>query len=81
MANSNSFFEFLRYSSIDQENKYIRKLSNFIMKLYVKCTHYEIECTHYEIECTHYEIVCLVYSLDSPLRGDSNEYTKQTIIV
>ena len=29
----------------------------------------------------HYEIVCCVNSLESPLRGDSNEYTQQTIIV
>ena len=27
------------------------------------------------------EIVCCVYSLESPLRGDSNEYTQHTIIV
>ena len=29
----------------------------------------------------HYEIVCYVYSLESPLRGDSNEYIQHTIIV
>ena len=29
----------------------------------------------------HYEIVCCVYSLESPLRGDSNEYTQHTVIV
>ena len=27
------------------------------------------------------EIVCYVYSLESPHRGDSNEYTQHTIIV
>ena len=27
------------------------------------------------------EIVCCVYSLESPHRGDSNEYTQHTIIV
>ena len=29
----------------------------------------------------YYEIVCCVYSLESPHRGDSNEYTQHTIIV
>ena len=28
-----------------------------------------------------YEIVCCVYSLESPLQGNSNEYTQRTIIV
>ena len=59
MANSNSFLSPYEIYSIDQENKYLRKLSYFIMKLYVVC----------------------VYSLESPLRGDSNEYTQHTIIV
>ena len=27
------------------------------------------------------EIVCCVYSLESPNRGDSNEYTQHTIFV
>ena len=27
------------------------------------------------------EIVCCVYSLESPDRGDSNEYTQHTIII
>ena len=29
----------------------------------------------------YHEIVCYVYSLESPHRGDSNEYTQQTIIL
>ena len=29
----------------------------------------------------HYEIVCCVYSLELPLRGNSNEYTQHTVIV
>ena len=29
----------------------------------------------------YHGIVCCVYSLDSPYRGDSNEYTQHTIIV
>ena len=29
----------------------------------------------------YHEIVCCVYSLESPRRGDSNEYTQHTIIV
>ena len=29
----------------------------------------------------YHGIVCCVYSLESPLRGDSNEYTQHTIIV
>ena len=29
----------------------------------------------------HHGIVCCVYSLESPRRGDSNEYTQHTIIV
>ena len=28
----------------------------------------------------YHEIVCCVYSLESPHRGDSNEYTQRTII-
>ena len=28
----------------------------------------------------YHGIVCCVYSLESPLRGDSNEYTKHTTI-
>ena len=34
-----------------------------------------------EIFLFYYKIVCCVYSLESPLRGDSNEYTQHTIIV
>ena len=52
MANSNSVLSPYWILPIDQENKYLRKLSFF-----------------------HYEIVCCVYSLELPLRGDSNEYT------
>ena len=29
----------------------------------------------------YHEIVCCVYSLESPHRGDSNEYTQYTIIM
>ena len=29
----------------------------------------------------HHGIVCCVYSLESPHRGDSNEYTQHTIVV
>ena len=32
-----------------------------------------------EIFLFYYEIVCCVYSLESPHRGDSNEYTQHTI--
>ena len=39
MANSNSFLSPYEILPIDQENKYLRKLSYFIMKLYVVCTH------------------------------------------
>ena len=38
-ANSNSFLSPYEILPIDQENKYLRKLSYFIMKLYVVCTH------------------------------------------
>ena len=34
-----------------------------------------------EIFLFYYEIVCCVYSLQSPHRGDSNEYTEYTIIL
>ena len=34
-----------------------------------------------EIFLFYHEIVCCVYSLESPHRGDSNEYTQQTIIM
>ena len=34
-----------------------------------------------EIFLFYLENVCYVYSLDSPYRGDSNEYTQQTIIL
>ena len=34
-----------------------------------------------EIFLFYYEIVCCVYSLESPHRGDSNEYTQHTIIL
>ena len=40
MANSNSFLNPYEIYPIDQENKYLRKLSYFIKKLYVVCTHY-----------------------------------------
>ena len=30
---------------------------------------------------SYHEIVCCVYSLELPHRGNSNEYTQQTIIV
>ena len=39
MANSNSFLSPYEIYPIDQENKYLRKLFYFIMKLYVVCTH------------------------------------------
>ena len=39
MANSNSFLSPYEILPIDQENKYLRELSYFIMKLYVVCTH------------------------------------------
>ena len=39
MANSNSVLSANEILPIDQENKYLRKLSYFIMKLYVVCTH------------------------------------------
>ena len=38
MANSNSFLSLYEIPPIDQENKHLRKLSYFIMKLYVVCT-------------------------------------------
>ena len=34
-----------------------------------------------EIFLFYYEIICCVYSLQSPHRGDSNEYTPHTIIL
>ena len=34
-----------------------------------------------EIFLFYYEVVCCVYSLESPHRGDSNEYTQHTIMV
>ena len=34
-----------------------------------------------EIFLFYHGIVCCVYSLESPHRGDSNEYTQHTIIV
>ena len=39
MANSNLFLSPYEIYQIDQENKYLRKLSYLIMKLYVVCTH------------------------------------------
>ena len=40
MANSSSVFSPYEMLPIAQENKYIRKFSYFIVKLYVVCTHY-----------------------------------------
>ena len=34
-----------------------------------------------EIVSFYHEIVCCVYSLESPHRGNSNEYTQRTITV
>ena len=34
-----------------------------------------------EFSYFYHKIVCCVYSLESPHRGDSNEYTQHTIIV
>ena len=34
-----------------------------------------------ELVLLYHEIVCCVYSLESPHRGDSNEYTQHTIII
>ena len=39
MAYSNSFLSPYEIFPITQENKYWGKISNFIMKLYVVCTH------------------------------------------
>ena len=39
MANSYSFLSPYDIYPIDQENKYLRKLSYIIMKLYAVCTH------------------------------------------
>ena len=38
-ANSNSFFSLYKILPIAQENKYLRKLSYYIIKLYVVCIH------------------------------------------
>ena len=38
MANSNSFLSPYDFFPIAQENKYLRKFSYFIVKLYVVCT-------------------------------------------
>ena len=42
---------------------------------------YEILSMAQEILSFYPEILCCVYSLESPHRGDSNEYTQHTIIV
>ena len=39
MANSNLFLSPYKILPIAQENKYLRKFSYFIVKLYVVCTH------------------------------------------
>ena len=39
MTNSNSFLSPYEIHQIAQENKYLRKFSYFIVKLYVVCTH------------------------------------------
>ena len=39
MADSNSFLSPYEILSIAQENKYLKKFSYFIMKLYVVCIH------------------------------------------
>ena len=39
MANSNWFLSPYKILPIAQENKYLRKFSYFIVKLYVVCTH------------------------------------------
>ena len=39
MANSNSFLSPYEILPIAQENKYLRKFSYFIVKMYVVCTH------------------------------------------
>ena len=39
MTKSDSFLSPCEVLPIAQENKYLRKFSNFIMKLYVVCTH------------------------------------------
>ena len=39
MANSNSVLSPYEILPMDQENKYLKKLSYFITKLYVVCTH------------------------------------------
>ena len=39
MANSNSFLSPYEIHPIAQENKYLRKFSYLIVKLYVVCTH------------------------------------------
>ena len=39
MANSHSFLSAYEILPIAQENKYLRKFSYFIVKLYVVCTH------------------------------------------
>ena len=33
-----------------------------------------------EISLFYHELVCCVYTLESPHRGDSNEYTQHAII-
>ena len=39
MVNSNSFLSPYEILPIAQENKYLKKFSYFIVKLYVMCTH------------------------------------------
>ena len=46
-----------------------------------KCSRQLKKTIFKEIFLFYREIVCCVYSLESPHRGDSNEYTKHTITV
>ena len=76
-------FAFCKYSRTSMARTPMVRLPWFIQTHFwvpMKFFRYLEKTNMREIFLFYYEIVCCVYLLESPHRGDSNEYTQHTII-
>ena len=73
----------LNLNSLNTDGSFTRTManSNSFFESLRNYSDSSIKQTFWEMFLFYHEIVCCVYSLESPRRGDSNEYTQRTIIV
>ena len=68
-------------NSSDTDGSFTMDNSNSFLSTYEILPIVQIKTKFKEIFLFYHELVCCVYSLESPLRGDSNEYMQHTIIM